>query len=74
IHETLQGMFNKDDLSDVVVDPMNIEDFFQYVLIPEVAVRLIMGDMNLRGPNGMASATKIMKESWSYGSQMFPAE
>ncbi|THU87842.1 hypothetical protein K435DRAFT_681005 [Dendrothele bispora CBS 962.96] len=74
ILETIQEMFPADDLFDVVVEPMNVQDFFEYVLIPEVAVRLIMEDMDLKGQDGMAKAVKIAKESWSYGSQMFPAE
>ncbi|KAK7465386.1 hypothetical protein VKT23_005364 [Stygiomarasmius scandens] len=69
----LHEMFPTSVTCDMTVDPLNLSEFFKYVLIPEVAVRLIMQDQELVGPVGMRIAANIMKESWFYGVGMFPS-
>ncbi|KAK7435191.1 mitogen activated protein kinase [Stygiomarasmius scandens] len=72
ISDTLKEMFP--DIRDFIIHPLYAEEFFKYVLIPEVAIRLIMEDQKLVGPEGMATAADIMKKSWIYGVGIFPTQ
>ncbi|KAJ7078226.1 hypothetical protein C8R43DRAFT_1143432 [Mycena crocata] len=71
-----QGMLIMDDtfrrllvVFDASVHPLTPQQFFAMVLTPEAGVLLIMEDQNV----DRTTAFGIMRESCSYGSEMFPA-
>jgi hypothetical protein len=61
-------MFPRDQIADTKYLPLTVLDFIQRVLVPETALQLIMIDMNC----DMEKGVKVLRESGTYGEQMFP--
>jgi RTC4-like domain len=74
IHETLYDLFPPSTFDPALTSPLTHGDFIQYVLIPEVGLRLIMEDRDLVGHRGAVEALRTLRESVRYGVVMFPEE
>ncbi|OBZ87223.1 hypothetical protein A0J61_04718 [Choanephora cucurbitarum] len=63
-------------LSRELVSPQLPLEFAQQVLVPEVGLRLIQGDLTKHKvlPNARAKARKVMEESIQYGHHIFPVK
>ncbi|KAG1803898.1 restriction of telomere capping protein 4, partial [Suillus plorans] len=68
IHQTLYNLFPFSSFDTSLIAPLSRAEFVQFVLIPEVAVRLIMQDLHL----DRDEAIMTLRESSQYGVSMFP--
>ncbi|KAG5636682.1 hypothetical protein H0H81_007212 [Sphagnurus paluster] len=73
IHQTLYDLFPPASIAAEKVAPLTANEFVQRILVPEVGVRLVMDDMDLDEAR-VDEAVRIMRESATYGAQMFPAD
>ncbi|KAG6825849.1 hypothetical protein H0H92_002197 [Tricholoma furcatifolium] len=73
IHQTLYDLFPPASIDPESVSPLTANEFLQRIMVPEVAVRLIMQDMDL-DESRMDDAVKVLRESANYGVAMFPAD
>ncbi|KAM6496813.1 RTC4-like domain containing protein, partial [Amanita muscaria] len=72
IHQSLLDLFPPTSCDVGFANPLTPEQFVQRVLVPEVALRLIQEDMDLRGPTHIAKALQVLRDSSKYGVAMFP--
>ncbi|PFH50999.1 hypothetical protein AMATHDRAFT_143634, partial [Amanita thiersii Skay4041] len=72
IHQTLFDLFPTTSLDFIA--PFTLQEFFQRVLVPEVALKLIMQDKQLQGAEGKREALNVLRESARYGAAMFSDE
>ncbi|KDR67618.1 hypothetical protein GALMADRAFT_79483, partial [Galerina marginata CBS 339.88] len=74
IHQTLYNMFPPSKMDPALIAPLTSNEVVQRILVPEVALHLIMEDMDLEGEEGMEEALEILRDSSSYGVAMFPED
>jgi len=67
-------MFPPSSMDSRSIAPLTGNEFMQKILVPEVALRLIMEDRNLRGEEGRQDALLTLRESSTYGVFMFPED
>lgn len=67
-------MFPPSSLDPSLIAPLTGNEFMEKILVPEVALRLIMEDRNLKSEEGRQEAFKVLRESSSYGVFMFPED
>ena len=68
IYQTLYRMFPLDSVDLAKIAPVPATDFMHRVLVPEAGVALVQEDMDIDAE----TALQIVKDSSSYGLQMFP--
>ncbi|TFK25106.1 hypothetical protein FA15DRAFT_372634 [Coprinopsis marcescibilis] len=74
IYQTLVDMFPPSSYEVEKITPLGPEEFMQRILVPEVALRLIMEDRSLKGESGKKAALQVLRDSATYGVQMFPSD
>ncbi|THU92428.1 hypothetical protein K435DRAFT_576061, partial [Dendrothele bispora CBS 962.96] len=72
IYSKLLQLFPPNNNTNANISPLDMNMFLIWVLVPETAVRLIIEDQQLSGPDCMAIAVNILDESSQYGMAMFP--
>ncbi|KAF8625035.1 hypothetical protein AX17_006949 [Amanita inopinata Kibby_2008] len=72
IHQTLYDLFPPTSFNPEFIAPLTSREFVQRVLVPEVAVRLIVEDKNLKSAERFEQAVSILRDSSSFGVAMFP--
>ncbi|KAG6861259.1 hypothetical protein C0995_002067 [Termitomyces sp. Mi166 len=73
IHQTLYDLFPPASIDPDLVSPLTASEFLQRILVPEIAARLIMQDMEL-DESQMGDGVRILRESANYGVAMFPVD
>lgn len=67
-------MFPPEIMDVDAVAPLTPEEFLQFILVPECAIRLIQADMRNNGDKkaSLVEAIQTLRESSKYGIAMFP--
>lgn len=70
IQHTLYDLFPPSSINQPFIKPLTANEYVQRILVPEVAVKLIMGDQN----TSYEKAVAVLRESSNYGVAMFPED